>query len=153
MYNPINFVYISFLILCLDPTLTLSNLTTLLENVAWDDMGHVLWIPASKLNMIQQQHHESQSQCRQAFLELYLNEAPFPCWKRVAKALYLYGHLEELEIVQKKYLKGASAIPSSQQMSVGCYGDHCPFLTALINPRCMCCKVMVLGLCVMCMSV
>ena len=38
-----------------------------------------------------------------------MNEAPFPCWKGVALALYLNGDIEELEIVQKKYLKGESA--------------------------------------------
>ena len=99
----------SIKILFSDPTLTLSNLTTLLENVDWNDVGSGLWIPRSKRNMIQQQHHGSQ--CRQACWEFYLNEAPFPCWKRVAHALYLGNrrYLEELEIVQKKYLKGESA--------------------------------------------
>ncbi len=95
-------------ILFSEPTLTLSNLTTLLENVDWDNVGRALWIPPSKLDMIQQQHHKSK--CRQACWELYLNEVPFPSWKTVAEALYLKGYLEELEIVQKKYLKGESVL-------------------------------------------
>ncbi len=113
-----------------EPTLTLSNLTTLLENVDWDDVGRYLWIPLSKRDMIPQQHHESQ--CRQACWELYLNEVPFPNWKKVAMALYYHGYLEELEIVQRKYLKGESALLSSKLVSVGCYGDHCTCLTAVI---------------------
>ncbi len=117
-----------------EPTLTLSNLTTLLENVNWFDVGLNLWIPYSKLSMIREQHHKSQ--CRQACWELYLNEVPFPCWKRVAVALYYRGHLEELEIVQRKYLKGESALLSSRLVSVGCYGDHCTCLTAVIVLAC-----------------
>ncbi len=117
-------------ILFSEPTLTLSNLTALLENVDWYDVGDYLWIPGSKLNMIRQQHHESQ--CRQACWELYLNEAPFPCWKRVAMALYYSGQLEELEIVQKKYLKGESALLRSKLVSIGCYGDYCTCLITVI---------------------
>ena len=79
----------------------------MLENVDWYNVGSGLWIPESKLIMIEQQHHESQRS--QACWELYLNEAPFPYWKGVAWALYLNEDLEELEIVQKKYLKGESA--------------------------------------------
>ncbi len=122
--------YMRVKILFSEPTLTLSNLTALLENVDWYHVGTNLWIPRSKRNMIQQQHHESQ--CRQACWELYLNEAPFPSWKRVAEALYLRGYLEELEIVQKKYLKGESVLLSSKLVSIGCYGDHCTCLTAMI---------------------
>ncbi len=117
-------------ILFSEPTLTLSNLTTLLEKIDWDDVGVNLWIPPSKRDMIRQQYHKSQ--CRQACWELYLNEAPFPSWKRVAEALYLGGYLEELEIVQKKYLKGESVLLSSKLVSIVCYGDHCTCLTAMI---------------------
>lgn len=111
IYNPawLCQFYMRVKILFSEPTLTLFNLTTLLENVDWYDVGNYLWIPLSKRTMIRQQHHH-ESQCRQACWEFYLNEAPFPCWKRVATALYNYGYLEELEIVQKKYLKGESAI-------------------------------------------
>ncbi len=114
-------------ILFSEPTLTLSNLTTLLENVDWDVVGRGLSIPLSKLNMIQHQHHKSR-----ACWDLYLNVVPFPCWKRVAWALYYCGYLEELEIVQKKYLKGESALLSSKLVFIGCYGDHCTCLTAMI---------------------
>ena len=110
--------------------MTLSNLTTLLENVDWYNFGGGLWIPLSKLKMTRQQYHKSQY--RQSCWELYLNEAPFPCWKRVAAALYYRGHLEELEIVHRKYLKGESAVLSSKLVSAGCYGGHCTCLTATI---------------------
>ena len=46
------------------------------------------------------------SQCRRRCWEVYLNEHPAPSWKQVADALYKMGHLGELEVIQKKYLKG-----------------------------------------------
>ena len=101
-----------------EPTLTLFNLTTLLKNVKWYDVGGDLWIPTSKLDMIRQQHHESQ--CSLACWELYLNEAPFPCWKRVAWALYHHGYIEELKIVQKNYIKRESAGNTQFKIKVTC---------------------------------
>ena len=62
-------------------------------------------IPRSKLDRIKQQHSNIDD-CNRAFWELYLEEHPFPSWQRVAYALYKMDHLEELEVVQKKYLKG-----------------------------------------------
>ena len=62
-------------------------------------------IPTSKLNMIEQQYSSFHQRSR-ACWELYLTDHPYPTWKGVAYALYKGGHIEELEVVQKKYLKG-----------------------------------------------
>ena len=62
-------------------------------------------IPTSKLFMIMLQYSsDHQRSC--ACWELYLTDHPYPTWKGVAYALYMEGHIEELEVVQKKYLKG-----------------------------------------------
>ena len=92
----------------LEPTLTLTNLTTLLKNVDWNNVGSWMDIPGAKRNMIRQQYAsgDDESQCRQKCWELYLTEHPLPSWKQVAEALYQTDHLEELEIVQNMYFKG-----------------------------------------------
>ena len=89
----------------LDPTLTLSNLTTLLEKMDWYDVGGRMGIPEATLDMIRASGGD-RSHRRQKCWEVYLNEHPAPSWKRVAHALYIRSHLKELEVVQKKYLKG-----------------------------------------------
>ena len=55
------------------------------------------------------------SQCRRRCWEVYLSDHPAPSWKHVAEALYRPNFdrqecLEELEVVQKKYLRGESAV-------------------------------------------
>ena len=99
----------------LDPTLTLPNLTTLLENVNWNHVGRWMDIPYATLGMILASGGDN-SQCRQKYWEVYLSEHPSPSWKQVAHALYLESslgpteYLKELEVVQKKYLKGGCAV-------------------------------------------
>ena len=94
-----------------EPSLSLANLATLLENVNirnginWKLIGIHLDIPDSKLNAIQGQH-SSPDQRSRACWSLYVTDHPSPSWKGVAHALYCRDHLEELEVVQKKYLKG-----------------------------------------------
>ena len=91
-----------------EPTLTLPNLTTILEKAHWYNVGMWMGIPDAKRAMIRQQYAsgDDDSQCRQKVWELYLLEYPLPSWQQVAEALYLMDHLKELEVVQKKYLKG-----------------------------------------------
>ena len=99
----------------LDPTLTLPNLTTLLENVNWDSVGRWMDIPDATLDMIHDSGSDD-SQRRQKCWEVYLSEHPSPSWKQVANALYIESslddteYLKELEVVQKKYLKGGCAV-------------------------------------------
>ena len=95
----------------LEPSLSLTNLTTLMENVndrssdKWWYIGLWLNIPESKLNAIEGQH-SSPDQRSRACWDLYITSHPSPSWKGVAYALYHWDCLEELEVVQKKYLKG-----------------------------------------------
>ena len=99
----------------LDPTLTLPNLTTLLENVDWNYVGWWMDIPDATLAMIRASGDDD-SQRRQKCWEVYLSEHPSPSWKQVVDALYIRSslggteHLKKLEVVQKKYLKGGCAV-------------------------------------------
>ena len=63
-------------------------------------------IPESKLSEIRRQYLDDEQGCRRACWELYLKDHPSPTWKEVAYALYRSVHIEELEVVLKKYLKG-----------------------------------------------
>ena len=95
----------------LEPSLTLTDLTTLLENInvgysrQWWYTGSWLDIPQSKLNAIEGQHSRPDQRSR-ACWDLYVSDHPSPSWKAMAYALYRWDQLEELEVVQKKYLKG-----------------------------------------------
>ena len=91
-----------------ESTLTLPNLTKVLENVDWYDVGYKMDIPKAQRDMIRQQRAsgDDESQCRQKCWELYIKEHPLPSWKQVAFALLWNDCIEELEVVQKKYLKG-----------------------------------------------
>ena len=99
----------------LDPTLTLPNLTTLLENVSWYDVGWKMDTPDATRDMIIASGGDN-SQRSQKYCEVYLSEHPSPSWKQVADALYIRSslgdteYLKELEVVQKKYLKGGCAV-------------------------------------------
>ena len=63
-------------------------------------------IPESKRDEIRSQHSGDAQRCSRACWELYLKDHPSPRWQLVAYALYILDHLEELEVVLKKYLKG-----------------------------------------------
>ena len=100
------------MIIILDPTLTLSNLTPLLERISWYNMDWWMDIPGATVSMIHSSGGDD-SQRGQRFCEVYLSDHPAPSWKQVAEALYrpdLNGQecIEELEVVQKKYLRGES---------------------------------------------
>ena len=67
-------------------------------------------IPEVKRDMIRQQCYVSGGDIPQEYWNLYmymyLTEHPSPTWKKVASALLFYSYFDELEVVQKKYLKG-----------------------------------------------
>ena len=62
-------------------------------------------IPESKLNMIKQQHSSDLQRSRECG-RVYLTDHPSPTWQLVAYALHQEDHIEELQVVQRNYLKG-----------------------------------------------
>ena len=99
----------------LDPTLTLANLTPLLERMRWVTVGWRMDIPAATVDTIRSSGGDD-SQRRRRCWEVYLSDHPAPSWKQVANALYIPDYfdeqefLKELEVVQKKYLRGEWAV-------------------------------------------
>ena len=71
-------------------------------------MGSRIDIPDATLDMICSSGGDSQRRWR--CWEVYLDEHPATSWKQVADALHRAAfdgeYLQELEVVQKKYLKG-----------------------------------------------
>ena len=95
-----------------DPSLNLTNLTKLLEDVEdWDDVGGGLDIPFSVRDDISKQH-SSMSQRKEACWEWYLNNNPSPSWRDIASVLYVAKEHEVLEVLKSQYLKGGLHIVS-----------------------------------------
>ena len=91
-----------------DPSLTLANLTQLLQDMRdWVGVGDDLNIPISVLNSIKSRH-SSQSERVKALGEWYLNNHPCPSWRHVAHALYRRKKHGVLEVLKSHYLKGES---------------------------------------------
>ena len=104
----VNRLLLWYCLFLLEPSLSLTHLTTLLSDRncrQWRNIGIWLNIPKSKRDAIDGQH-SSPDQHSRACWDLYITEHPSPSWKGVAYALYREDCLEELEVVQKKYLKG-----------------------------------------------
>ena len=95
----------------IDPTLTHTNLTQLLDSVDWkssdwdESFSVLLDIPDSEHIKIMAKHSD-EAQCKRALCRWYLDNHPAPSWKHVADALYLYGDHVVLDVLQSQYLKG-----------------------------------------------
>ena len=91
-----------------ESTLTLDNLTSLLDGVV-EDLDRVaswLHIPLSKHRELEQQYGWKQRP--RAYSTYFITKHPSPSWILVANALWKSGELGALEVVQKLYLKGES---------------------------------------------
>ena len=91
-----------------DPSLTLANLTQLLQDAGnWNGVFLSLNIHYSVRDSIISQH-SSQSERVKALGEWYLNNHPCPSWRHVAHALYEEKEHGVLEVLKSHYLKGES---------------------------------------------
>ena len=89
-----------------DPSLTLTNLTPLLEDVRdLDLVSAYLDIPDSVYSSITTLQ-SSVSERRKACWEWYLNNHPCPSWRHIANALYMSRKHGVLEVLKSRYLKG-----------------------------------------------
>ncbi len=91
---------------CTDDTLTLANLTQLVNNMEdWDDFRRLICIPDSKYEALKQQHPDG-AQWKKAACVWYLTEHPAPSWSHVATALYIIEEHAVLDVLRMHYLKG-----------------------------------------------
>ena len=90
----------SFLFLSSEPTLTIENLRTELEQVELKHLGHIL-----------ESEHEG---TKEATIEEFIRNHPAPSWRLIADRLYTYksGYRKfgvyhtAVQNVKRKYLKG-----------------------------------------------
>ena len=104
-----------------EPSLTLDNLTSVLDGVVKNMGGVAAWlqIPDSKRDELQQQY--DRQRIKRAFSAYFMSHHPAPSWLIVANALWIRDNLGALEVVQKLYLKGelcADSCRSEGRMSV-----------------------------------
>ena len=92
-----------------EPTLTLTNVTAIMEHVQkWEYVAHVIDIPYNKRDELKKQNPTT-AQHKQACLYYWLSHHPAPSWRRLANALYVVREHGALEVLQVKYLKGKCA--------------------------------------------
>ena len=97
-----------YIFLCLDSTLTPTNLLTALTAVRnWSTLGLSLrlQIPNSVTTEIRQQTTDATQQ-KKTLLERWLRDHPAPSWGVVAEALYQEEEHGVLEQVKKTYITG-----------------------------------------------
>ena len=89
-----------------EPTLTVDNLTAVLDSVQehMDSVLLYLHIPYFKQGQLQQQYDSGQVNTARA--DYIIDHHPSPSWIIVANALWRLRAAGALEVVQKLYLKG-----------------------------------------------
>lgn len=89
-----------------EPTLTVDNLTSLLEGVHnLDGMAIELDIPYHKQSEIKKEYG-SDAETKQRYWVYWLTHHPCPSWTLMANALYRSLEHEILQMLLKMYLKG-----------------------------------------------
>ena len=68
-------------------------------------IGQYLGLPQSSLDEIQMNYH-SPTQRKEAYLDAYANQHPWPSWRRVVHVLQLCSCLQESEDVKSTYVQG-----------------------------------------------
>ena len=92
-----------------EPTLTLTNVTAIMEHVQeWEIMANDVDIPYSKRNELMVQYPTT-TQHKQACWDYWLSHHPAPSWRSLANILYEWKEHGTLEVLQMKYLKGKCA--------------------------------------------
>ena len=110
----------------IDPTLTLSNMTSALNDLPdtlWYDFGGYVNVPPSKQNEIRDQFHSDGERKKEVF-RTYLDEHPQPTWEHVSDALYQLSCCNEL--CQSALDRLQSMFPTGE----------CLFLPLTTSPNC-----------------
>ena len=105
----------SFLFLSSEPTLTIENLRTELEQVEWEHLGDILNAPPSR-----------QRHTKEVIIEEFIRNHPAPSWRLIADRLYTFydSDYDEFGVyhtavqnVKRKYLKGKEVILNDAHMN------------------------------------
>ena len=97
-----------FFIVNIDLTITTEKLVELFGTVGEqlvDGIGLCLDLPKSKREEIKV-NYQSPTQQRDAYLDLYVSDHPYPSWKTVANALRRVGLPHQADLVERTYIQG-----------------------------------------------
>ena len=99
----------------IDLTITTEKLVELfgtVEEQLVDVVGDWLGLSDSKTREVQVKY-QSPTQRRDAYLDLYVNDYPYPSWKRVARALFYVRLRHQGDEVMRTYLQGTIITPTT----------------------------------------
>ena len=71
------------------------------------NLGKWLDLPNCKTRAIWRNYH-SPSQRREAYIDVYVNEHPYPCWKWLSEALRGVGLPDQADKVESTYVQGTT---------------------------------------------
>ena len=97
------------LIVNTDLTITTEKLVEMFSTVGdvrVDVIGHWLDLPLSKIDEIQRSF-QSLTRRRDAYLDLYANDHPYPMWKTIVAVLRRVDLLSQADMVESTYVQGS----------------------------------------------
>ena len=98
-----------------EPTLTIANLRTTLEQVELDYLGYILNIPESR-----------RGGTKEAVIDEFIQNHPAPSWRLIADRLYTFHDSDSdeygvyhtvLQNVKRKYLKGEEVLLCTRELN------------------------------------
>ena len=78
-----------------------------------DDLGRYLDLPQSEIDRIQNDY-QSPNQKKEAYLDLYVHQHPYPTWSQITRVLrWKVMLLQQADLVENAYIKGTQDTPLS----------------------------------------
>ena len=108
-------LYTLLFVVRIDLTITTEKLVELfgtMDEQRVGDIGHSLELPLSKIGKVTG-NFQSPTQRRDAYLDLYASDHPYPSWKTVAEALRQVGLDHQADEVERTYVQGTIITPTT----------------------------------------
>ena len=92
-----------------DLTITTEEVTKFFSEMENDDagVGNALGLPQSKRDEVKNSHL-SPAQRRNAYIDIYVNDHPFPTWSQVSQALRDVYLVHQANVVNTTYVQGTT---------------------------------------------
>ena len=70
-----------------------------------DEFGRYLGLPQSEMDRIQKDY-QSPTQRKEAYLDIYVHQHPYPTWSQIARVLRSVNLRQQADMVENTYVKG-----------------------------------------------
>ena len=77
----------------------------LLDPEKVDELGGYLDLPKSEMDRIQKDY-QSPTQRKEAYLDIYVHQHPYPTWSQIARVLRWVHLPHQADLVENTYVKG-----------------------------------------------